>query len=228
MARICYSRLGLPCGSPDNTGLAIQWTPLSSRPRLPFVCPTAFAQGSFAPEALPSFLATTSPCAEPDTSHHHFGLLLIGGVLAACAIHSWLSGPSRLSVCSSFLECCAPFAGGSSGVHDQFFPDDNGLRPDIKGSTNRFFPRTDSRGWRFRQCRHSFMLRPSSLLALLSVRDCFHSPQGRFHLSFPSIRYLLGSQVCYPADWPIAGAGLSPARRAALSAALYLPPQVLQ
>ncbi len=97
--------------------------------------PTVLTQGSFALETLPSFLATTSPCADPDASHHHFGLFLIGGVLAACAIHSWSSGPSRLSVCSSFLECCAPFAGGSSGALDQFFPDDFGLRQDIKGST---------------------------------------------------------------------------------------------
>jgi len=27
------------------------------------------------------------------------------------------------------LECCAPYAGGSSGSIDQFFPDDIGLRP---------------------------------------------------------------------------------------------------
>src|SRR5271166_3033089 len=32
----------------------------------------AFAQGSFAPEALPSFLATTSPCADPAASRFHF------------------------------------------------------------------------------------------------------------------------------------------------------------
>jgi hypothetical protein len=33
---------------------------------------TVSAQGSFAPEALPSFLATTSPCANPGASPLHF------------------------------------------------------------------------------------------------------------------------------------------------------------
>src|SRR5207245_2316389 len=57
---------------------------------------TVLAQGSFAPEALPSFAATTSPCADPVASRLHFGLsLLIGGVPAACTIHGWSSGPSR-------------------------------------------------------------------------------------------------------------------------------------
>ena len=56
-----------------------------------------FAQGSFTPEALPPFSATTSPCANPDASYRHFGVRrLIGGVLAACATHGWSSGPSRL------------------------------------------------------------------------------------------------------------------------------------
>ena len=45
------------------------------------------------------------------------------------------------------------------------------------------------------------------------------STRGRFRSSFPSIRYLLDSRVCYPADWSIAGAGLAPARKAASSAA---------
>ena len=35
---------------------------------------TVFTQGSFAPEALPSFLATTSPCADPAASRLHFVL----------------------------------------------------------------------------------------------------------------------------------------------------------
>ena len=62
MARIRCLYLGLPhassdgcpCGNPDT----------AFRPVGPHQ--TAFAQGSFAPEALPSFLATMSPCAGPE------------------------------------------------------------------------------------------------------------------------------------------------------------------
>ena len=56
---------------------------------------TAFAQGPFAPEALPSFHATTGPCADPRASHLPFGNRLMGDVLAACAIHGWSREPSR-------------------------------------------------------------------------------------------------------------------------------------
>ena len=59
------------------------------------------------------------------------------------------------------------------------------------------------------------MLRPSSLLALLTVRHHQLAPEDVLHPSLLSIRCLLDSQVCYPADWSIAGAGLSPARKAA-------------
>lgn len=82
-----------------------RWSLWSCKPRTPLSGALAsqahpqpvFAQGSFTPEALPPFLATTSPCANPDASHRRFGVLrLIGGVLAACATHGWSSGPSRL------------------------------------------------------------------------------------------------------------------------------------
>lgn len=61
-------------------------------------CPTfltIFIQSSFAREVLPSFIATTSSCATPDPSHPAF-LRVIQGALAACAIHGWSSGASRL------------------------------------------------------------------------------------------------------------------------------------
>jgi hypothetical protein len=38
-----------------------------------------------------------------------------------------------------------------------------------------------------------------------------------------SIRNLLDSRVCYPADWSIAGAGLSPARKAAVLGCTVVP-----
>jgi hypothetical protein len=85
--------------------------------------PTVLAQGPFAPGTLLPFLTPMGPCADPGTSHLHFRLSLIEGVLAACAIHGWLPGPSRLSVCFSFLKCRAPLPDGSSGALGQFFPD---------------------------------------------------------------------------------------------------------
>ena len=39
----------------------------------------AFAQGPFALEALPSFIAPTGPCADPAASHPHFRLLPLWG-----------------------------------------------------------------------------------------------------------------------------------------------------
>jgi len=77
-----------------------RWSLWSCKPRTPLSGALAsqahpqpvFAQGSFTPEALPPFLATTSPCANPDASHRRFGVLrLIGGVLAAGVTHGWSS-----------------------------------------------------------------------------------------------------------------------------------------
>src|SRR5215469_18603091 len=59
------------------------------------------------------------------------------------------------------------------------------------------------------------MLRPSSLLALLTVRHHRLAPEDVLHPSLLSLRCLRDSRVCYPADWSIAGAGLSPARKTA-------------
>jgi hypothetical protein len=66
---------------------------------------TAFAQGPFAPQALPCFHATTGPCADPRASPLPFGNRLMGEVLAACAIHGWSRGPSRFE--SALLSCSA-------------------------------------------------------------------------------------------------------------------------
>jgi hypothetical protein len=60
------------------------------------------------------------------------------------------------------------------------------------------------------------MLRPSSLLAPLTVRHRSRSTRGLLDSSLLPICCLLGSRACYPADWSIAGAGLAPARKAAL------------
>ncbi len=91
MARIRCPSCGLPRGSSDGHTAG---TPDSVfRPVVPHRA--VLAQGSFAPEALPSFSATTSPCADPGASRLLFGLHLIGGVPAACTIHGWSPGPSR-------------------------------------------------------------------------------------------------------------------------------------
>ena len=120
-------------------------------------------------------------------------------------------------VCLSFLKCCAPYTGGSTSALNQFFPVDFGLRPIMRGSAFRKAPTKRLLvGVTFRYGRHSFMLRPSSLLALLTVRHHHRAPEDVLHPSLPSIRCLLDSRVCYPADWSIAGAGLSPARKTAV------------
>src|SRR5262249_57492686 len=59
------------------------------------------------------------------------------------------------------------------------------------------------------------MLRPSRLLALLTVRHHQLAPEDVLHSSLLSLPCLRDSRVCYPADWSIAGAGLSPARKTA-------------
>src|SRR5262249_51300329 len=59
------------------------------------------------------------------------------------------------------------------------------------------------------------MLRPSRLLALLTVRHDQLAPEDVLHSSLLSLRCLRDGRVCYPADWSIAGAGLSPARKTA-------------
>jgi hypothetical protein len=128
------------------------------------------------------------PMRRPQRLRRHFGLCLIGGVLAACAIHGWSLGPSRLSACFSFLKCRAPYAGGSSGALDQFYPDDFGLRQVMQSSTPALFLPTASGRHQFRHGRHSFMLRPSSLLALLAVQYRFqHSRAFPFELSASSL-----------------------------------------
>ena len=63
------------------------------------------------------------------------------------------------------------------------------------------------------------MLRPSSLLALLTVRHLYLAPEDVLHPSLLSIRYLLDSRVCYPADWLIAGLDFHQQERQPLSAA---------
>jgi hypothetical protein len=116
-----------------------------SRPLAPVR--TAFAQGSFAPESLPSFSATTSPCADPRASHLPFAHLPYGRCPCRLRHPRLVVGTVPLWVCPSLLECHALYAGGLSGALDQFFPDNIGLRLLLPGSASRKFShQTASRG----------------------------------------------------------------------------------
>ena len=190
---------------------------------------TVSAQGSLAPEALPSFIATTSPWADPDASRSHFVLRTYSE--RPCRLHHprLVTGTFPTLVYLSVLECCALYTGGSSSAFNQFFLGDIGLRLTTHGSALRVYPHQRLPvGYLFQYGRHSLMLRPSSLLALLTVRHRVTAPEDVLRSSFLPIRYPLGSRVCYPADWSIAGAGLSPARKAAVVGCTIVQVEVSQ
>ena len=91
---------------------------------------------------LSSLLQAHAPILVPPTSTSRS--TLIGGVLVAYTIHNWSQGLSRLSACSSFLKCHVPYAGGSLGALDQFFPNNISLHHATNNSAFRFFPPTAS------------------------------------------------------------------------------------
>jgi hypothetical protein len=185
--------------------------------RLGLPLQTVFTQGSFAPEALPSLIATTSPCADPDASPLHFVLrtyrrrpcrlhhprLVIGTVPLWSVLLSWSAVPSIPAVQRVHLTSSSPSTSAFASLRWLGFS--------ARVPTKRLLV-----GLSFRYGRHSFMLRPSSLLALLTVRHHHLAPEDILHPSLLSIRCLHDSRVCYPADWSIAGAGLSPARKTAV------------
>lgn len=72
------------------------------------------AQRSFAPEALPSFIATTTSCASPEASRQ-LRFQTRWSVFAAWTIHCWSSGPSRCYLRESFSRCQVPYSGGTAG-----------------------------------------------------------------------------------------------------------------
>ena len=158
-------------------------------------------------------------------------ICLMEGVLAACATHGWSRGPSRFG--SALLSWSAtpstPAARRvlltSSSPTTSAFASYCQARLSASSPTKRLHV-----GHVFRRGRHSLMLWPSGLLALLAVRHRNRAaPQDVVHSSFLSIRCLLDSRICYPADWSIAGAGLAPARRTAVigctSSAPWLRPR---
>jgi len=184
--------------------------------RLVLPLQTVFARGSFTPEALPSFIATTSPCADPGASHLLFVLrtyrrrpcrlhhqrLVIGTVPLWSVFLSWSAAPLVPAVRRVHLTSSSPSTSAFASLR-------------WLGSSARVPTKRLPVGLPFRYGRHSFMLRPSSLFALLTVRHHQLAPEDVLHPSLLSLRCLRDSRVCYRADWSIAGAGLSPARKTA-------------
>lgn len=158
---------------------------------------TAFTQGSFAPEALPSFPALMSPCADPVASRPHFRLCPYRGRPCRLRHPRLVNGTVPILLCLSVLKCCAPYAGGPPGALDQFFPGEQ--RPSPCHAGLGFRPRSSHKrllvGGRFRHGRHSFMLRPSSLLAPLTVRHRYAAP-GDFYAR-ACCRFVTSSTVEY-------------------------------
>jgi hypothetical protein len=124
MARILWLSPGLLQSS------ARSFTPTSAGHSVPtdVRCAPATTQGPLAPEALPSFLAITSPCASPVASmplrpwsRRHWSLPLMPSTAGPP------DRPSFDAVASS--ESVVPRAPGARLVHMVgFFPSDNGLR----------------------------------------------------------------------------------------------------
>ena len=118
MVRIRFPRVGLLHAS--SGWLETDFPDSEFRPGLPLQ--TAFAQGSFAPEALPSFIATTSPCADPGASHLPFVLctyrkcpcrlhhpqLVTGTVPLWSAFLSWSAAPPVPAVRRVHLTSSSP------------------------------------------------------------------------------------------------------------------------
>ena len=118
-------------------------------------------------------------------------------------------------VCPSFLEC-ALYTGGSAGALDQFFPVDFGLRhTTVARLFRKGSHKTVPRGPIF-SIRQAFLyVAALQFVCPLTVRHHQLAPEDVQHPSLLSLRCLRHSRVCYPADWSIAGAGLSPARKTA-------------
>ena len=107
----------------------------------------AFAQGPFAPEALPSFIAPMGPCADPAASHPHFRLCPYREHPCRLRHPRLVNGTVPILLRLSVLKCCAPYAGGSPGAIDQFFPGNNGLRPSPRARLSSAIEPTNGFPW---------------------------------------------------------------------------------
>jgi hypothetical protein len=130
-------------------------------------CTPATAQGPFAPEALPSILAPTGPCAGPvasmplrPRSKRHWSLPFMPSTAGPP------DRPSFDAVASS--ESVVPRTTGARSVYGRFLPKRQRPLPPTDGSAHSKWPRKRLHaGPNFRRCRHFLRLRPSRSLALL-------------------------------------------------------------
>ncbi len=96
-----------------------------------------------------------------------FGLSLVRGVSAGCYQPLLPAGPSRRYLCESFPGCLGPCHGGPVECICLFLPPRSSAFPrTLSRSASRFSPsKRFHDGSLFRDCSHSFMFRPPSLLA---------------------------------------------------------------
>src|SRR6516164_5089310 len=214
MARILWRPPGLLQGSTRS------FTPTGAGHSVPtgVRCTPATTQGPFAPEALPSLIATTGPCACPVASRplRHWSRRHCSSPL----MPSTAGPPDRPSFdCVASSESVVPSTPGARSVYTVgFFPSDNGLRDGWLGAL-QVFPQATSRG---RQL--------STLQAFPSITTLsFTCPPGRSHavsrgegfVARACLGFVSSSQVepVIRLNRPISGAGFAPASHRVLLAA---------
>jgi hypothetical protein len=167
-----------------------------------------------------------SPCADPVASRPHFRLFPYRERPCRLRHPRPVNGTVPSLLCLSVLKCCAPYAGGSPGALDQFFPEKQRPSPNpYQARLATAIPHKTASGGMVISARQAFHNVAALQLARPPDRSVpLRSTRGLVRSSLLPIRYLLSSRVCYPADWPIAGTGLAPVRKAALSAAQGFPP----
>ena len=143
----------------DIHSLSLRFThSLANRRGLQVAADTAFgacshqlaprAQRSFAPEALPSFMATTTSCASPKASPQ-LRFYTRWSVFAAWTFRCWSSGPSRRYYCDSFPGCLDHYSGSLWGASTRFFPQSIGLPQNGSRSALSRYPCYDFRTDRY-------------------------------------------------------------------------------
>jgi hypothetical protein len=158
----------------------------------------ATTQGPFAPQALPSILATTGPCASPMASmplrpwsRSHWSSPLMPST----------AGPSDCPSfdCVASSESVVPPATGARSVHMVgFFPSDNGLRQQERARRAPSPPASDfSRAPIFDAAGISYDYDPLVHLPSWSLPRS-NTRRGLCRSSLLGIRFLFPSRACYP------------------------------
>jgi hypothetical protein len=163
-------------------------------------CTPATTQGPLAPEALPSILATTGPCASPVASmplrpwsRRHWSSPLMP---------STAGPPDRPSFdCVAFSESVVPRAPGARLVHVVgFFPSDNGLRQQRTARRVPSTPASDfTRATIFDAAGILFDYDPLVHLPSRSLPR-HYTRRGLCRSSLLGIRFLFPSRASYPVE----------------------------